>query len=195
MPLLPPHTGSMSAMNELPIVALTDRIEDQSSLDTIALRARSVIDRVPRRLRDLLHGVPIGHPAHPAAVLVPAGAWISAAVLDLVPGASRAAQTLVGVGVLSALPSAASGWADWATLRTRQQRVGLVHAATNVAAVGLYTASWLQRRRGNELAGKVLGMTGLALVSAGGYLGGHLAYRTDAELILTPDTEALPGQV
>ena len=84
------------------------------------------------------------------------------------------------MGVVSALPSAVSGLTDWSELHEQQQRVGLVHAAGNVAAVGLYVASLTERSRGNALRGKVFGYLGLAAVSAAGFLGGHLAYRQAA---------------
>ncbi len=87
-------------------------------------------------LRDLLHGRQLGHPLHPALVQVPTGAWLSAAVLDLLPGTERAARTLVGVGVLAAAPATLSGWVDWAEQHERQPRTGVVHAASNVLAVG-----------------------------------------------------------
>lgn len=177
-------------MRELPLASAAARLEDAAALDAPSTAIARLIARVPRSIREILHGVPIGHPAHPAAVLVPAGAWISAAVLDLLPGTSRAARTLVGVGVLTALPTAAAGWTDWSTLRTRQQRVGLVHAGANVIAVALYSASWLQRRRGHQLSGVVLGMSGLTLISVAGFLGGHLSYRQSAganQSYLAPD--------
>lgn len=164
-------------MRELPIVDQVERLEHLEALDETVETAERVIGQVPDDVRDLLHGVPIGHPVHPIAVLIPAGSWISAAVLDLLPGESRAAQALVGLGVLAAVPTATTGWADWAELDRGQKRVGIVHAAANVTAVTLYSLSWLQRRRGRQLSGKLLGFAGLAVISAGGYLGGHMAYR------------------
>jgi nitrite reductase/ring-hydroxylating ferredoxin subunit len=58
--------------------------------------------------------------------------------------------------------------------------VGLVHAAANVTATGLYIASLVQRSTGSKGGGKVLAYLGLATVSAGGFLGGHLSYRQAA---------------
>jgi uncharacterized membrane protein len=120
---------------------------------------------------------------HPIAILVPAGAWISAAVLDFIPGQGRAARTLVGVGLLAAAPAAAAGVADWSALEQKQQqRVGIVHWAANLMAIGLYSASYVQRRRGRAVSGRVLGLLGLALISGAGYLGGHLVYRQGANV-------------
>ncbi|MBF4618954.1 Rieske 2Fe-2S domain-containing protein [Clavibacter sp. VKM Ac-2873] len=169
-------------MREIGLVEAVTRIEDADALDPIVDRVKGVVTALlkPRALADLLHGVPFGHPLHPAAVLVPTGAWISSAVLDLLPGNERASRALVGVGVLSAAPSIVSGYADWSQLHEQQMRVGIVHSAANAVATGLYGLSWIQRARGRHTSGKVLGFAGLCLVSAGGFLGGHLAYRQAA---------------
>jgi nitrite reductase/ring-hydroxylating ferredoxin subunit len=113
-------------------------------------------------------------------VQVPIGAWTSAAVLDALPGTAAASGVLIGVGVAAAIPAAVSGLADWSQLHEQQKRVGLVHAAANVIAVGLYGASLFQRARGKTTSGKVLSYLGLAVVSGAGFLGGHLAYRQAA---------------
>jgi uncharacterized membrane protein len=166
------------------LVQAVESVENTTALDPVISKARAVVGTVlrPGILRDLLRGKPLGHPAHPIAILVPAGAWISAAVLDLLPGQEKAAQTLVGVGVLAAGPAAASGAADWSALTQRQQRVGIVHWAVNVTAIGLYSASYVQRRRGKQLSGKALGLLGLTVISVGGYLGGHLSYYQGANV-------------
>jgi nitrite reductase/ring-hydroxylating ferredoxin subunit len=166
-------------MRELKLVSAITKIEDAEALDPIVAKVRGTVVALlkPRALADLLHGVPFGHPLHPVAVLIPSGAWISSAVLDLLPGNEKASQALVGVGILSAAPSIVSGYADWSQLHEQQLRVGIVHSAANALATGLYGLSWIQRARGKQTSGKLLGLVGLGLVSAGGFLGGHLAYR------------------
>lgn len=173
------------------LVQAVESVENTTALDPAISQVRAVVARVirPGAIRDLLQGAPLGHPAHPIAVLIPAGAWISAGVLDFVPGQAKAAQTLVGVGVLAAAPAAASGAADWSALTQKQQRVGLVHWAVNLSAVLLYSASYVQRRRGRQFSGKALGLLGLTVVSAGGYLGGHLAYRQGANVLPNDQAE------
>src|SRR3712207_6048305 len=169
-------------MKPLPVLELVTRLEDADWLDPIAKSVRKAVKKVirPRWARDILHGVPIGHPVHPLAVQVPIGAWVSAGVLDALPGTGHAAKVLVGVGTLSAVPSAIAGFTDWSQLHSQQQRVGLVHAAANITATSLYVASLVQRARGRETSGKVLGYLGLAAVGGGGFLGGHLSYRQAA---------------
>jgi nitrite reductase/ring-hydroxylating ferredoxin subunit/uncharacterized membrane protein len=166
-------------MRELRILKPIAKLEDLTVLDPVVRRVHGVVDAVlkPRAVEDVLHGVPVGHPLHPAIVLVPAGTWIGAAVLDLLPGTARASRTLVGVGVVAAAPAILAGWADWARTRPEQQRVGIVHAAANESAWMLYAASWIARRGGHEGIGRALAFAGFGLVGFGGYLGGHLGYR------------------
>ena len=166
-------------MRELSIVKTLTALENAERLDPLVDRVAAVVDTVlaPRSLRDLLHGVPAGHPLHPVMVLVPTGAWISAALLDLMPGQERPARTLVGAGVLAVAPSALAGFADWSATHEQQKRTGLVHSAANLVGTALYGASYLQRLRGKQTSAKVLSFAGLGAVGLGGFIGGHLAYR------------------
>ena len=138
----------------------------------------------PSRAVDLLHGVPFGQPAHPAAVRLPIGCWTSAVLLDWLGGrgreAERASATLIAVGVAGALPAAATGLADWSALHTHQQRVGLVHAIAQAGATVLFAGSLLARRAGRHGSGTALAACGLATATVGGYLGGYLAMRLGA---------------
>ncbi|WP_046732288.1 Rieske (2Fe-2S) protein [Streptomyces humi] len=165
-------------MRQSRVLRLLDRLEREPRADAVIETVRKGVQALPLGDgRDLLHGRWLGHPVHPLMVQVPIGSWLSAAVLDLCPGRSREAGLLVGVGLAAAAPAALAGWVDWAELHRRQQRVGLVHAVMNAAAVGLYTASLTSRVRGRGAAGRVYGFLGLTAVAAGGMLGGHLAYR------------------
>ncbi|TDN41692.1 putative membrane protein [Curtobacterium flaccumfaciens] len=163
---------------------LTESVEHASVLDKAVDIDRSVVNALakPKALRQLLHGVPFGHPLHPLMVQVPLGAWISAAVLDTIGGKgnARAAKTLVGVGLVSSGSASVAGYVDWSELDREQLRTGWVHQAVNWVGISLYGLSWMQRKRGNHGAGKLLGYAGLAVVGVGGYLGGHLAYRQRA---------------
>ncbi|MFD5276072.1 Rieske 2Fe-2S domain-containing protein [Pseudarthrobacter sp. NPDC058362] len=176
-------------MKPLPAFELVARLEDADWLDPLAKSVGKAVRKVvrPGWVRDLLHGVPLGHPVHPLAVQVPVGAWVSAAVLDAVPGNETAAGMLVGVGTAAAVPAAVAGFTDWTQLHSQQQRVGLVHAGANLTATGLYAASLVERARGRRASGKVLAYLGLATVSAGGFLGGHLTYRQAAGVNHTED--------
>ncbi|MFC7546436.1 Rieske 2Fe-2S domain-containing protein [Plantactinospora sp. GCM10030261] len=163
---------------------LLTKLERASRLDAASEWAQRAVGSVLRsqRLRDVLHGVWLGHPLHPAMVQVPVGAWSSAAILDLLPGQRRAATVLVGVGTAAALPAAVAGWNDWAALNREQRRVGLVHAAANIAGVTLYAGSFAARLAGRHGVGRTLAYLGLAAAGGGAYLGGHLAYKQAAQV-------------
>ncbi|MEU6807453.1 Rieske (2Fe-2S) protein [Streptomyces sp. NPDC046831] len=160
------------------VLRTTDKLERFSGADRIVRQVQRLVRAAPLgRARDALHGRWLGHPVHPLMVQVPIGSWMSAAVLDTMPGQRRAARTLIATGIVAALPAAVAGWVDWAELHRQQMRVGLVHAAANVAALGLYTGSLTARLRGREALGRLLALGGLSAVGVGGALGGHLAYR------------------
>ena len=106
------------------------------------------------------------------------GFWTTAWILD-VAGRRRdqhVADAFVALGVVTFVPTAITGWADWTERSPSQQRVGVVHAATNGAAVTVYAASWVARRRGSRALGVALGHMGATIATVGGYLGGHLAF-------------------
>jgi nitrite reductase/ring-hydroxylating ferredoxin subunit len=69
-----------------------------------------------------------------------------------------------------------TGSNDWLTTAKTERRIGLVHAAMNNAAVVLYSASWIARRRGRHGRGVLLSLAGLTITGASGWLGGHLSY-------------------
>jgi nitrite reductase/ring-hydroxylating ferredoxin subunit/uncharacterized membrane protein len=134
----------------------------------------------PGRLKDLLSGAWMAHPAHPMLTDVPIGAWTSAFILDLVPAedARASADRLVGLGVLAAIPTAVTGLSELSDVMNREERsVGAAHALGNVAAVAFYAASFLLRRRGRRGWGVTLSTVGAGIVTAAGFLGGHLSYR------------------
>ena len=136
-----------------------------------------------------------GHPLHPVLVQVPVGAFLSAAVMDLVPGGRRAATTLIGVGVAGAPPAFAAGWTDWSEMTKDRRRVGLVHASTNAVAIGLYIGSLAARLSGNTARGKVLAFAGLSMAGAGAYLGGHIAYAQGGGMNhASPDLNRIPEE-
>ncbi|WP_189186735.1 Rieske (2Fe-2S) protein [Streptomyces albiflavescens] len=158
-----------------------DAVEDQEWLDSLATTLRMVVRAVPLGGgRDVLRGLWLGHPVHPALVQLPIGAWTAAGILDLLPGESRAARRLVAVGLVGAAPAAAAGWVDWADQPPRQARTGLFHAAANLVAVVAYAGSLVARCKGRTGLGRVLGFGGMAAATTGGVVGGHLAYRQAA---------------
>ena len=157
---------------------LVERIGEASSLDAVATPLRDRVADVlgGQPLKDVLSGTWLGHPLHPLLTDLPIGFWTSAFTLDLVGGrrSRRAATHLVAWGVLTAIPTAASGASDWSDTDGAARRVGLVHAAANTTALVCYAASWVQRVRGRHWRGVALGLAGATAATVGGYLGGHL---------------------
>ena len=143
---------------------VAERIEAIDALDRAAEPVEQLVGRVLPRggVKDVLHGVWIGHPLHPLLTDLPIGFWTSAFMLDIVGGrrSRPAADLLVGLGVASALPTAAAGVADWSELNKPERRTGLVHAAANLTATALYGLSFLARGRGRRGAGVALAMAG-----------------------------------
>ncbi len=131
----------------------------------------------PGAVEGVLTGAWQGHAAHPFLTDIPIGFWTSASVLDLIGGraARPAADRLLALGLVAALPTAATGLAEFRRTGPREQRVGVVHAAGNSAGLALYTASYVARRRGRRARGVLLALAGMGAATAAGYLGGHLA--------------------
>jgi nitrite reductase/ring-hydroxylating ferredoxin subunit/uncharacterized membrane protein len=158
------------------------RLEQAEALDRVVEPGQRVA-RLLRTgpVRDALNGVWLGHPLHPVLAQAPIGAWLSVAVLDATGGsAGRSAageaerRRLVAFGLAAAAAAALAGTADWSEQHEQQMRVGVVHAAANVTAAGFYGASLLTRK---PAASRALRLAGLAAVTAGGLLGGHISFR------------------
>lgn len=162
------------------LYGLMEKLERAERLDPVATALQEAVHKVvkPGRLKDTLSGTWLGHPLHPVLMLLPIGFWTSTTALDLAGGrkTNEAADRLAGLGVLSALPTAAAGASDWSDTAGAERRVGLVHAAGNYAAVGLMAASWLARRRGQRGRGVALALGANAVVGVTGYLGTHMSY-------------------
>lgn len=156
---------------------IVTRIEHAEGLDGLGTALNTVLSKVvrPGPVEDVLSGVPFGHPMHPAVIAVPIGAWTSALAFDAA-GEDVAARRLIGLGVLAAVPAAASGASDWLSTDGAERRVGLVHALANYSALSLFGLSWLARGRGRRGLGVGLSGAATVLVSAAGWLGGHLSY-------------------
>ncbi len=162
-----------------PISQLLERIvaaiESAGVLDRPAdVGQRLTASLGPGAVTDAMSGTAVGHPAHPLLVTVPLGAFASAIALDLVDGDATARRQLIGLGLLSALPTAATGLVDWGDTEGAERRVGVVHAAANTVGLTLMTASWISRRAGGS--GRALALAGFGAMGVGGWLGGHLTY-------------------
>ncbi len=171
---MPPTSGNRAATT-----VFLERLERDATLGRLAEELAPPFEAFlgSGPLGDTLRGRTVGHALHPLLVQVPLGALLSASALDLVHGGRAADQSrlLMGVTCLSALPAALSGWAEWTHADDRTRRVGVAHAALNVAGVVTSAASYILRRRGWSPAGAVLTGVAGAAFGLGGLLGGHLS--------------------
>ena len=170
--------------------ALIDAIVTQKWADPFADSLQKTIRELfagdaGREIKNLLHGVWLGHPVHPALTDVPIGAWTAALALDAIEGISgrddlrAGADAAIAIGLAGAVASAITGLTDWAEVYggERATKVGLAHGVLNLAAAGLYTASlFMRRNRSTRQQGIGLSMLGYAVASFAAYLGGHLTF-------------------
>ncbi|MFI7063777.1 DUF2231 domain-containing protein [Kribbella sp. NPDC050124] len=133
---------------------------------------------------------PYGHPFHPVLVAVPIGAWVASVVFDLVAlistdeasGFAEGAYWLIGIGIIGALLAAVFGLMDLLAIPrgTKVFRTDLTHMTLNLTVVALFVISFAVRAaQGYEeasVAGFVLSLIAIAILSASGWLGGQLAY-------------------
>ena len=164
-----------------------DLLERLGSLEAVDAPAQAIAKFVrnakssSQEVDDALAGTWLGHPVHPLLILVPMGTWTSAVLLDWIGGedAETSADVLLGVGLASAIPTVATGYADWSDTEPASdsvRRVGFIHAACNATAATLFGASLAARAGGARGRGKLLALLGMGALGAGGYLGGHLTY-------------------
>lgn len=157
------------------------RLGKATALDSVAKPLAGAVGAVVPHgvVKDTLSGKWLGHPLHPMLTDLPIGCWTNAMALDLLAGRQgrAGAQFLVGMGVVTALPTAASGLADWSDTFGEDTRLGLAHAVGNTVALACYGLSWWARRRGDHRRGVALGIVGGAVATGSAYIGGHLAWR------------------
>jgi nitrite reductase/ring-hydroxylating ferredoxin subunit/uncharacterized membrane protein len=164
-----------------PLEPAVRQLESTEALDPAAKAiGKAVRDSVGNgALKSALSGTWLGHAVHPMLTDVVIGSFTSASLLDVLgPDSESASQRLIGLGLLAYLPTAASGindWADTEVIDDGVRRVGLVHASCNAVGASLYALSWRARRRGARRLGAAFGLAGMAVMTAGGYLGGHLS--------------------
>jgi uncharacterized membrane protein len=150
---------------------------------------------IPPKARSFLGGDWLGHPLHPMLTDLPIGFWTSSFVLDFLGGRRnrRASAAFVGLGVASAAPTIAAGLVEYDKLDPddKKRETAVVHLAANGVGTLFYLWSFLARLRGKRGKGIFLGLLGAAAVTAGGYLGGQLAFGKSEDEAIT--LEARPG--
>src|SRR3954452_18391587 len=155
----------------------------------------------------LLHGLP-GHPLHPPLTDATIGMLVLAAGLDVL-GALGVVQEAAGKacwlalvgGLIVAVPTAATGFADWIRLEwgSDRWRTATLHLTAMVCAVVLFAvAAWLQHRgyqRGEvTTGGLVFSVVGLVALTAGGWLGGAIVFVHGVRVVAAADTASRPAE-
>lgn len=131
----------------------------------------------------------LGHPVHQMLIPIPAGLFIVGALLDIVDISVEAAwiPTVsfwnIALGSAAALVAALFGLIDRTKIpsATRAKRIGAIHGAGNVVAVGLFaTAIWIrsdiQQYQTNSIS-LALEVVAFALLGVTAWLGGELVDR------------------
>lgn len=160
-------------------IGLIDRLAAARGLDTVAGAVRDVTQRVLRQgtAKDLLHGVWLGHPLHPALAQLTVGCFTGAAVLDVSGHGGDGAARLIRWGMVASVPTAAAGAADYSDAHEEQQRIGVVHVAANSASLLCYGLSLALRSTGRSRGGALAGLLGFTFVGLSSALGGDLSFR------------------
>ncbi|WP_432956261.1 DUF2231 domain-containing protein [Micromonospora haikouensis] len=142
----------------------------------------------------------LGHPVHPMLITFPVGLLVTAVIFDVVDTVGgpaflgEVAYWNITVGLIGGLLAAAAGAFDLLAIPTgtRAKRVGLTHAAANLAVILLFAAVWVVRLNAESRAAGgaliAIEVVALAILGASAWLGGELVDRlgvgvdTDADL-------------
>ncbi len=163
-------------------------------------------------LRRALHGDWLNEPLHVILTDVPVGSWTATIAFDSVSAVAEtmgadaagaveamnvAADATLWLGLLGAVGAAITGMNDWSEIeKPAARKIGLVHAALNIAATGLYVGSAVARLSKNRGTGRALGAAAYALVSMSAHLGGNMIYEHGIGVMTQRDeaiTEAMHG--
>ena len=121
--------------------------------------------------RNVLDGVWLEAPLHPALTDVPVGAWTAALVfdgLDVATGKKpmrHAADASLVFGTLAAFGAAVTGLSDWRYLSGGSRRMGVAHGLLNTIGLVLSIVSLILRASGRRNAGRLTFLTGTPLVA------------------------------
>jgi nitrite reductase/ring-hydroxylating ferredoxin subunit/uncharacterized membrane protein len=150
--------------------------------DRLQPLVREAVAGTGRRGADLLDGVWLGAPLHPALTDVPVGALTAAVTLDGVATATgsrtveRQADGALAVSVAGALAAAATGLSDWRYMRGEKRRLAAGHGLLNVVGLAFTATSLGLRLGGRRRAGQVSSAVGFAVAGAAAHLGGELSF-------------------
>lgn len=150
----------------------------------LARRLQPLIKRAEAapQVHNALDGVWLGAPLHPALTDIPVGSWTAALALDtasLLTGdeaLADAADRVLTVGTIAALPAAATGLNDLRDLMGQSRQVAMVHALLNVLGLSLTSVSLAMRHAGRRRLARGLSATGYLISASAAHLGGKLSF-------------------
>lgn len=148
-----------------------------------------------RRIADVLHGTWLEHPLHPALTDLVVGSWVLGSVLDGVglvrPSrrTNRAADLLISIGNVAALPTAMAGIADFSTTPKNSIPVAASHALLNVGGLLMNLVSACHRHTGRRGSARCLTATASSLLLVSAWLGGKLVYNRKVGVNKIPEVK------
>jgi nitrite reductase/ring-hydroxylating ferredoxin subunit/uncharacterized membrane protein len=132
--------------------------------------------------RNVLDGVWVEAPLHPALTDVPIGSWTAALIFDGLDAATgsramkNAADASLAVGVVGALAAATTGLSDWRYLSGGSRRMGVAHGLLNTIALLLSVVSLVLRATERRNAGRLAFLAGYSVAGVSAHMGGELSY-------------------
>ncbi len=135
-----------------------------------------------RNVADVLHGKQLGHPLHPLLTDITIGSWTLGALFDVLgfltrsPSSRKAADRLITLGTISAVPTALAGITDFSGIKQDSAGHGMAHGIINSLALFFFWRSMKNRSRNHHLTGFFYSTLGLGLMTLGAWLGGDLVY-------------------
>ena len=150
--------------------------------EAVQPKVREAVEKSGTTARNVLDGVPMELPLHPALTDVPMGAWTAALVFDGCDLATNsramrnAADASLALGVAGGVAAAATGLSDWRDLSGGSRRMGMAHALLNAAGLALSGTSLILRAAGRRRAGRLAFLAGFSISGTAAHLGGELSY-------------------
>ena len=147
-----------------------------------------------REVADVLHGKQIGHPLHPILTDITIGSWSLGVLFDFFGILTRsrtsqkAANRLIALGTLSAVPTALAGITDFSGIKQDAAGHGAAHGIVNSVALFFFWRSMRARAKGNQLSGFYFAVLGLGMMTLASWLGGDLVYNRKVGVNHTPET-------
>lgn len=150
--------------------------------DAVQPEVQKAVDAGGTKGRNVLDGVWLEAPLHPALTDVPIGCWAATLVfdgLDLATGKRpmrHAADASLAFGTLGAIGAAVTGFSDWRYLSGGSRRMGMAHGLLNSIGLVMSIVSLAQRATGHRNAGRLVFLTGYSISGMAAHLGGELSY-------------------